>query len=160
MEHARGPRLGPVAVGLQTCGPPGAAWQLWIPEPRASALPRGERLHVAFFLKQPFLCAGVWDQKEWAEDSQGFRVPVWASVAPERDRTSAEGTPSLAPTGLGPGIYRAMEAQLSQSAVCTLLALGPEGGMGHPVWAVCALGPLRSTNAVPLATSWPQGECI
>lgn len=82
-------------------------WQLQIPEPQVSALPRRES--SAFPSNNPFHCAGVWDQKESAEDSLGLGSK---SVAPENDKTSVEGTLPLAPTGLAPGIYRAMEAQL------------------------------------------------
>lgn len=57
--------------------------------PLGFSSPRGERLHVAFLPQNPFLCAGVWDQKEWAEDSEGLGVPVGASVAPKHDNISA-----------------------------------------------------------------------
>lgn len=135
LEHVQGPRLGP-------CG----SWftDLWFSwsnlaavDPRTPGFSSSqrERLHIAFFLKQPFLCAGVWDQKQWAEDSQGFGAPVWASVAPEHDRTSVEGTPPLAPTGLAPGTYRATEAQLQP--VCCAPGLGSRGRNGAPRLGTC-----------------------
>lgn len=106
------------------------------------------------FPNNPFLCAGVWDQKEWAEDSEGLGVPVWASVAPEHDRTSGQGILSLAPTGLVPGTSRAREAQLQPACplwVCSWPKVWREV-WGTPAWVPgCALGPLRSTNAAP----WP-----
>lgn len=101
--------------------------------PRLQLFPEGEAPHC--FLSQPFLCAGVWDQKQWAEDSQGFGAPVWASVAPEHDRTSVEGTPPLAPTGLAPGTYRATEAQLQP--VCCAPGLGSRGRNGAPRLGTC-----------------------
>lgn len=82
----------PVVVGLQTCGPPGATWQLRIPEPPGLQLPqRGEAPHC--FPSPKPLCAGVWDQKEWAEDSEGLGVPVGASLAPKHDISA--GDPAL-----------------------------------------------------------------
>lgn len=144
----------PVVVGLQTCGPPGATWQLRIPEPPGLQLPpEGRGSTLLSFPNNPFVCAGVWDQKERAEDSKGLRVPVWASVAPERDRTSCRGPcPWLqliwCQEPPGP------EAQLQP--VCPLWACsGPKVQRevwGTPTWVPgCALGPLRSTNAAP----WP-----
>lgn len=111
----------PVVVGLQTCGPPGATWQLQIPERPGLQLPpppEGRGSTLLPFPNNPFVCAGVWDQKEWAEDSKGLGVPVWASVVPELDRTSKQGTLPLAPIDLVPGTSRAIEAQLQP--VCPL----------------------------------------
>lgn len=92
----------PVVVGLQACGPPGATWQLRIPESSgASAPPKGERLHIASLPKQPLSLCWYLGPNGWAEDSEGLGVPVRAPVAPERDRTSVQGTLPWAPTGLG-----------------------------------------------------------
>lgn len=148
----------PVVVGLQTCGPPGATWQLRIPEPPGLQLPppptEGRGSTLLSFPNNPFVCAGVWDQKEWAEDSKGLGVPIWASVATKLDRTSMQGTLPLAPTDLVPGTSRAIEAQLQPVCplwVCSWPKVQREV-WGTPTWVPgCALGPLRSTNAAP----WP-----
>lgn len=85
------------------------------------------------FPNNPFVCAGVWDQKEWAEDSKGLGVPIWASVAPKLDRTSMQGTLPLAPTDLVPGTSRAIEAQLQPVCPLWVPGLGSRGRYGAPL---------------------------
>lgn len=86
-------------------------WQLQIPEPQASALPRGESSAFPSF-QQPLSLCWCLGPKGVGRGLTGPRVQVWPSIAPEHEKTSVEGTLPLAPTGLAPGIYRAREAQL------------------------------------------------
>lgn len=120
--------------------------------PRLRLSPEGRGSTFPSFSTNPSLCAGVWDQKESAEDSLGLGVQVWASVAPGHDRTSVEGALPLPPTGLAPGTYRAVEAQPQPPCplwVCSWPRVQREA-WGTPAWVPgCALGPLRSTNAAP-----------
>ena len=86
-------------------------WQLQIPEPQASALPRGESSAFPSF-QQPLSLCWCLGPKGVGRGLTGPSVQVWLSIAPEHEKTSVEGTLPLAPTGLAPGIYRAREAQL------------------------------------------------
>lgn len=154
---AGGARLGPCGSWFTDLWP---SWSnLAATDPRtpwasAPSPPEGRGSTLLSFPNNPFVCAGVWDQKEWAEDSKGLGVPIWASVAPKLDRTSMQGTLPLAPTDLVPGTSRAIEAQLQPVCplwVCSWPKVQREV-WGTPTWVPgCALGPLRSTNAAP----WP-----
>lgn len=119
--------------------------------PLGFSSPRGKRLHIAFLPKNPFLCAGVWDQKEWAEDSEGLGVPVGASLAPKHDISA--GNPAcpwlqLARCQEPPGPEQPSCSQPARYGYVPGLRSGGRFGVPPPG---CALGPLRSTNAAP----WP-----
>lgn len=124
-------------------------WQLQIPEPQALALPEGES--SAFpSSNNPFHCAGVWDQKESAEDSLGL-----GSKSGHLELLSME-----KPQWRGPCLWLQLgwcqestgpwRPSCGQSAHCVFLASGSEGGMGHP-----CLGMSWSLSEAQMLPPWP-----
>lgn len=165
----RGPRRGPWGSWLTNL------WSSWsnlaATDPRTRGFgfsQRGEPLHCFLSQKNPSFVSGVWDQKEWAEDSLDLGVPVWASGAPEHDGTSVEGPMPLAPTGLVLGNYRAIEAQLQP--VCPLWVCSwpqvqreawgtPCPEPQPPSGCLCVPWDLSEAQMLAPWPSWPQGEC-